>query len=190
MAEKNDKATTPASPAGAPVGGMPAPITAAVTDGKKTLELSTDRAVYSHDECHTHGVQGFILARLEMPPVGGSRPWNALLIKTTQPTIGLDRAGKKIAVAAGEQILMPTTYSLDHDPVIAKLADNPDWVGEFFLLPKEKIDIGGGKSMWTFKAQLIGDAARRTQEQKLYLAPTAPAQLPANGQAAAPPPPF
>lgn len=187
MAEKNDKATATA-PAAA--GSMPAPITAAVTEGRKTLDLSTDRAVYSHDECHTHGVQGFILARLEMPPVGGSRPWSALLIKCTQPTIGLDREGKKVAVAAGAQLLMPTTYSLDNDPVIAKLADNPDWIGEFFLMPKEKIDIGGGKSMWTFKAQLIGDATKRTQEQKLY-AQSAPAQLPANGQQnVAPPPPF
>jgi hypothetical protein len=174
---------------------LPAPIAGPVVTGnEKTLDLATNRAIYKHDDCNTHPVQGWILARLQMPAVGGDREWDCLLMRVTQPTIGKNREGDTVAVNPGDQILIPTNYTLDHDPVIARLADHPELIGQFYFKPLKKIPIGGGKTMWTFDAKLIGEPRKRSEEQRLYLALPPAAALPqfgGNGATAnSPPPPF
>lgn len=189
------KDTPAATPSASPTTGLPAPLAAPVLkSGQKTLELATNRLIYKPDTCKDYGIQGVILAMLEMPPVGGEREWDALVIRATQPSVGIDRDGTMKAVQPGDQVLLPTVYSLEHDPVIAKLANNLEWCGEFFFKPKSKVSIGGGKQMWNYQASLIGDPMRRNEEQKLYVqlpAQSIAGQLGAgNGASASPPPPF
>lgn len=173
-------------------GELPAPFEAPA----EFVSLSTNALVYKPDLCKTHPVQGYLLGRVMMPPVGGDREWECLVLRTTKPTIGCDRDDNVLPVKAGDEIRIPVTHQLQQDAKIAGIAGSTHWTAELFLKPKEKISIGGGKTMWTYDARMSPKVRERTQEEKMYnldrVQGMAAGQLPAaNGAAtASPPPPF
>jgi hypothetical protein len=159
--------------------------------------LSTNALIYKPDDCHTHAVQGMLLGRLQMPPVGGEREWDVYVLRATKPTIGVDREGKVHAVKAGDEIRVPVTHVLDSDAKMQAISGSTEWTAEVYLKPTQKISIGGGKTLWQYDARM-GKPRVRTPEEKMYNLTkiqgmaTAAGQLPAsaNGQQASPPPPF
>lgn len=173
---------------------MPQPISAP----EDFMPLSTNALIYKPDDCHTHAVQGFLLSRIQMPPVGGEREWDVFVLRATKPTIGVDREGKVHAVKPGDEIRVPVTHVLDSDAKITAISGSTDWTAEVYLKPTQKIAIGGGKNLWQYDARM-GKPRARTAEEKMYnltkiqgMAGASAGQLPAgNGQAtAAPSPPF
>jgi hypothetical protein len=157
--------------------------------------LSTNALIYKPDECHTHAVQGFLLGRLTMPPVGGEREWDVLVLRATKPTIGCDREGKVHTVKAGDEIRIPVTHVLDSDAKLQAISQSTEWTAEVYLKPITKISIGGGKTLWQYDARM-GKPRQRSTEEKMYNLTKLPGMGTAvagqlgNGQAASPPPPF
>jgi len=171
---------------------LPAPITAPVGDG--FVPLASNRLIYKAEQCHTHALQGFLLARLEMPPVGGEREWGAYVIRATQPSIALDREGKVHPVKAGDEVLLPATHVLDSDPKIQVVAKSPEWTAEVFIKPSGKISIGGGQTLWQYQSSMKPPRKRDREEAMFNLTSAIggnPQVAGQNGQAAlAAAPPF
>ena len=161
---------------------FPAPI---AEPGDGFIPLSSNRLIYKPDLCGTHPVRGFLLARLEMPPVGGDRDWAGYVVRLTAPTVGVDREGNKQPLQRGEEILIPETHVLASDPKIQVIAKSPDYTAEIWLKPSRKMKIGGGQELWLYDARMSKPRKRDDEEKMFNLGAAIGApQLPAsNGQA-------
>lgn len=92
------------------------------------------------------------------------RTWPVYVFVTTRPTKGADRNGDIIDVAAGEEILV--TASAQIAPVLNRYSRDAHTSNEIAVLPNGKENIGGGKTMWTYRIA-VGKAAERKGELTL-----------------------
>lgn len=119
------------------------------------VELRLERTIYKPEATGAAILRGFIIDLLDMPPIKQGkteRPWQAFLFRTTAPTKGVDREGTVVDVAADEEIIIPSTFQLHQG--LSRFSRDPEKMFEAAILPKEKIDIGGGQTMWTFRVAL------------------------------------
>lgn len=117
-------------------------------------ELRLERTIYAAEECGDVALAGFIVDLLDMPPIpqGRNEPardWQAFVFKTTYKTKGKDREGNIVDVEPGEEVIIPATFQIQ--AALARFARDPVNMHEIALQPKSKIDIGGGKSFWTYR---------------------------------------
>lgn len=149
-------------------------------DDAEFREIQTSRFMYNAEKCGGVPLVGNLLNILSMPPIvraGKARPWNAFLIRTTRPTKGVGRSEAVEDVPVGAEVLIPATYELDQ--FFRKAATAEQYVYEVKIQPFEKIDIGSGQEMWTYKL-----AAKPTPEKRGRFGLAAvlgPQQLPAIG---------
>ena len=89
------------------------------------------------------------------------RPWPVFVFLTTRPTKGADRKGDIVDVGVGEEILV--TASAQIAPVLNRYSRDPEVTFEVALMPKEKMTISGGRTMWTYRVALSGRAPKRRE---------------------------
>lgn len=168
MVEVNASAQTPVDPF--------------AQDDATFKEIATQRFMYNADKCKDVPLVGNLLNMLVMPPIeraGIMNPWNAFLILATRPTKGTDRDKLLVDVPVGGEVLIPATFELTQ--FLEKAAVSEKFVFEVFIKPKQKIDIGGGQTMWLYSLKAKPEPkARRGFGLAAVLAPL---QLP--GAAAA-----
>lgn len=144
--------------------------------GEGFAELRLERTVWKAEAGFP--IVGFVvdsmLIELE------DRVWPVYLFETTKPTKAADRNGDIIDVAAGDMVLV--TASAQIAPVLNRYCADPEVMYEIGLLPKSKEDIGGGKSLWTFRAAISQKPpTKRGPAHQLRAAATATKALP-NGE--------
>lgn len=119
------------------------------------VELRLDRTIYKPEATGSAVLQGYIIDLMDMPPIKQGkveRAWQAFSLLTTAATKGVDREGNVVDVAADEEIIIPSTFQLHQG--LSRFSRDPEKMFEAAILPKEKIDIGGGQTMWTFRVAL------------------------------------
>lgn len=120
------------------------------------VELRLDRTIYKPEATGSAILKGYIVDLMDMPPIKSGkdkeRPWQAFLFRTTAPTKGVDREGNVVDVDKDEEIIIPSTFQLHQG--LSRFSRDPEKMFEAAVLPKEKIDIGGGQTMWTFRVAL------------------------------------
>ena len=119
------------------------------------VELRLDRTIYKPEATGSAVLQGYIIDLMDMPPIKQGkveRAWQAFLFRTTAATKGVDREGNVVDVAADEEIIIPSTFQLHQG--LSRFSRDPEKMFEAAILPEEKIDIGGGQTMWTFRVAL------------------------------------
>ncbi len=144
------------------------------------VEMPSNRPIYNPSLCKSRPLVGYLL-RLQQMPEADSGPWNAFVIKTTQPTLavdGFEDAEKAVEVPAGAEVLLVET---------TKLRDLrgfllPDRMIEVRVTPDKLQPIGGSKKMWTYKIQANAKSAKpRPSIYGLAAAPAPRGALPAAG---------
>jgi hypothetical protein len=119
-------------------------------DSGDFAELRLERTIYKPELCGEVPLIGHVIQLLDMPPLDDGRNWQAFVFRTTHATKGVDRAGDIVDVGVDEEIIIPATWQLAS--ALARFATDPSVMFEVAVLPKEKTPIGGGKSMWTYRA--------------------------------------
>lgn len=159
--------------------------------GQGGVELRLERTIYAAEECGDVPLVGFFYDLLDMPPIEGKkgekpRDWQAFVVRTTYESKGKDREGNVVPTEAGEEVIIPATFQIAQ--ALARFARDPEFIHEIGLKPKAAIDIGGGRSLWTYRVIATGKKEQRTTAYALtQKAAAAPAQFPAgSGNAAVP----
>jgi hypothetical protein len=116
-------------------------------DNDGFIVIQTQRYMYNVDKCREKALCGFLLTLVPMPPIDG-RAWNAFVIRTTKPTLGIDREENVVEVAEGSDVLIPATHELGQ--YLMKAALNPKGVFEVRIKAKVKINVGKSREMWTY----------------------------------------
>ena len=127
----------------------------ALINSGEFVELRLERTIYKPESTGEAILRGFIIDLLDMPPIKQGkveRAWQALLFRTTAPTKGVDREGNTVDVGADEEIIIPATFQLLQG--LSRFSRDPEKMFEAAVLPKDKIDIGGGQTMWTYRVAL------------------------------------
>jgi hypothetical protein len=119
-------------------------------DSGDFAELRLERTIYKPELCGEVPLIGHVIQLLDMPPLDDGREWQAFVFRTTHVTKGVDRTGDIVDVGVDEEIIIPATWQLAS--ALARFANDAAVMFEVALLPKEKISIGGGKNMWTYRA--------------------------------------
>lgn len=120
---------------------------AAAGMAERFQEIKTERYMYNADKCGDVPLVGYLVCKEPMNPID-DRPWDAFVIRTTQPTKALDREKNVVEIAVGEEVLIPATNQLAK--FMSKAASHSQLAFEVFIKPKSKISLGKGKSMWTY----------------------------------------
>jgi len=115
-------------------------------------ELHLERTMYKPEVCGEAALIGFPIQLQDMPPLDDGREWKAFVFLTTQPTKGVDREGTVVDVGVNEEIIIPATWQLV--TALARFSTDPEVMYEVGIIPKTKLAIGGGKSMWTYRAAI------------------------------------
>jgi hypothetical protein len=159
--------------------------------------IETDRWMWNPNKGCTMPLVGFLVNMIPMPPMQMGkelREWECFLIRTTEPTLGIDREeslkdnpqAKEVPV--GSEVLVPATFQLTQH--LEKAAASPKYCFEVFIEPKRKMNIGRGQTMWLYNlgANMKNPRLRREFGTSAMLgAPTEDGTkaLPARGQATA-----
>lgn len=157
-----------------------APATEAPSDNDGFVTLETRRYMYNVDKCKEKPLQGFLLNMSAMSPMrdsdGTERPWYAFVIRTTAPTLGINREGELVDVPADSIVLIPATHELTQ--FLMRPAFDPERIWEVKIKPSKKIGLDRRRQMWVFDlgtkpkpvqrfkfgvAGLIGDRPSDTQ---------------------------
>jgi hypothetical protein len=109
--------------------------------------IQTQRFMYNVEKCKAKALVGYLMNLVPMPPIE-NRLWHAFVIRTTQPTLGLDREGNVVDVPAGSDVLIPATHELGQ--FLLKPAFAPKAVYEVRIAAKTKIKISKIRSMWLY----------------------------------------
>lgn len=129
-------------------------------DNLKGDEIFTDRPIYKPESCGKQAIVGFLVERQTLAAPKGrkdAKPWDAYVILLTHPTLCADRDDNVVTIPAGREVYLPANVKLD---VLNKLAFNPEVMAEVAVIPGEKVDIGGGQTMWTFRQKVLGTKKR------------------------------
>ncbi len=119
------------------------------------VELRLERTIYKPEATGEFVLRGYVVDLMDMPPIKQGkveRPWQAFLLRTTAPTKGVDREGNVVDVGIDEEVIVPATFQLFQG--LSRFSRDPEKMFEAAILPKDKIDIGGGQSMWTYRVAL------------------------------------
>lgn len=129
---------------------------------KGGVEINLDRAMYSADK-GGKPIVGFLVDLLDMPPIDagkdGQRDWQAFVVLLTHDCVGVDREGDVIDVKAGEEMVVPATYQIQH--ALKRFAKDPENMHQLAIQPKKKIPLGGGKTFWTYRVIATGEVKAR-----------------------------
>jgi hypothetical protein len=183
---KDDK-----NPAGKPAGTPPGPVTDDIESVPTTVEIpaeaihcNTNRLIYKPELCSKWPLKGIMVSYQNMPAVGegeDARNWDVYVLKLTQASVGVDRQGALHVAKVGDEIMLVEVYTLQNEPRLRGLAENPKWTAEVILRAIDKVGIGGGKKMWQYDVHIIPKSIPRTGSLAL-LSTAKPAQLaPGNG---------
>ena len=117
-------------------------------------EVGADRFMFNPNKGCEGFLQGYLLSKLDMPPIQRGKeepaPWECLLVRTTKPCKGLDRDQKVVEVPAGSDVLTPVTFKIGDS--FTNAAADPNYCWEVYIAPLKKTDIGkGGQQMWLYK---------------------------------------
>jgi hypothetical protein len=122
--------------------------TTQVSEDDGFIAVQTQRYMYNVEKCKEMPLVGWLLSLVEMPPIDG-RVWHAFVIRTTKPTLGIDRDDNVTPVAEGSDVLIPATHELGQ--YLMKPAFNPRVVFKVKIQADKKISVGKSRNMWTFK---------------------------------------
>jgi hypothetical protein len=125
--------------------GTPSPPT---KDKSRFTKIETERYMYNSNQGSTKPLVGYLINIFPMPEIRG-RDWNAFLVKTTEPTMVINREKQLVEVPPGSEVLIPTTFQLAQH--LDKLNKQQSVVFEVSITPKKKIDIGKGQTMWLYE---------------------------------------
>lgn len=122
-------------------------------------EIVTERYMYSPKDAEGIPLVGWMLNVIQMPPMAMGkdrrtgepilRDWAAFLIRTTETTFVKNREKEIVEVPPGTEVLIPATYTLAQ--YLSKAATHDTKVFKVKITPDKRIEIGGGKTMWTWK---------------------------------------
>jgi hypothetical protein len=119
--------------------------------------IETDRFMFNPNEGCDFPLVGYIINLIPMPPIERRNPktreiewqdWECFVVKTTKPTKAVDREKHTVAVPTGKEVLVPATYMLSQH--FTRVATNAGEVYEVLIVPKKKVAIGNGQTMWTW----------------------------------------
>jgi hypothetical protein len=110
------------------------------------VPVASDLCHYKPDTCSDVHVRGYLIDHQQMPPAD-TGPWSIFVIQLTEASKGEDRDGKVQKLEAGGYVAICVTHTLK--PML-QYARMQNVVFEIFIKPKEKVKIGGGKTMWTY----------------------------------------
>lgn len=120
--------------------------------------IETDNYMFNPNEGCDLPLVGFILNVIPMPPVKRGKnketglpelqDWDCFVVRTTKPTIAIDREKNPITLPAGKEVLIPATYMIAQH--MTKVATHPKSVFEVLISPKKKVALGNGNKMWTW----------------------------------------
>ena len=105
--------------------------------------------MYKPEECKT-ALVGFLLGQLDMAAPTKTDPnkrFYPFVVKLTQPCEAFNREKQKVTVPIGEEVLVASAKLQSE---FGNAANNPKSVVEIFIQPKKKINLDGGKTMWTY----------------------------------------
>jgi hypothetical protein len=112
--------------------------------------VETERYMYNPNQSKdkTIPLVGYLLNMQVMPDLDG-RPWEAFLLKITEPTVVINREKEIIKVKTGSEVLIPATYQLEQ--YFAKVSVSPDKCYEVSINPLKKISVGKAQEMWLYE---------------------------------------
>lgn len=113
-------------------------------------EMALERHIWKADAVGRFPVVGFIIGLVEMPPADrkDNPDWKAFIVSLTHETRVLNRQKEIVVAKPGDEVIVPANFQLASS--LARFALSPE-MHEIGIQAKEKIDIGGGQSMWTFR---------------------------------------
>jgi len=115
-------------------------------------EIETDRYLYNPNAGSQGALTGYLINVLDMPPIKRGRelrPWSCLLIKLTEPASVIDRNKDVVLAGVGSEVLIPATFTLHQH--LSVMARAPKSCYEIKILPKDKVDIGSGQTLWRYR---------------------------------------
>jgi hypothetical protein len=132
------------------------------TEPTEGVKVQSRSARYSAEKCvyvdSTTGdekffpVQGIVVGATYQK-ADSKKPFWDLEIRLTKPSYGV--SGKKLTrLEVGDTMLIAATKRLEPWVQVAK-RENPDTMPEIWLIPSEKIDIGGDQSLWEYGVRII-----------------------------------
>ena len=121
-------------------------------------EIFTDRPTYKPELCKAAPLVGYVLDEVNLPKgKGESGTWGVYIFLLTKPTLVCDRDNKVVPAKAGQEIMLPANVKL---AFLSKWARNPEVITEVAIQPHDQVDLGGGKSMWTFRQKVLSEKER------------------------------
>lgn len=119
--------------------------------------ISLERTVYKAENRvpvigRVVGIEVITLERADNPE------WTVFLFETTHPTKSLNSAGDVIQNQIGDRVIVTANHQIQSE--VLRFALDPKEVHTIGLLPKEKIGIGSGKTMWTFEMKILKSEPR------------------------------
>lgn len=138
--------------------------TTAAPENDGFVTIQTQRYMYNVEKCRAKALVGFLMNLVAMPPMedaGVARAWHAFVIRTTKPTLGIDREGNVVDVPEGSDVLIPATHELGQ--FLLKPAYAPKAVYEVRIQAKNKIKISKIRSMWLYEIAAKPQPVARSQ---------------------------
>jgi hypothetical protein len=134
----------------------------AMFDSLGGSELSLERNIYKADSCGNVPVVGYFIDMLDMPEADrkDNPDWRAFIVELTHPTKVVNRKGDVVMAKAGEEIIFPAGFQIEG--ALKRFAIDPRNVHELGVLPGDKIPLGGGKNLRTFRVKVTGNQMVRT----------------------------
>ena len=121
-------------------------------------EVFTDRPTYKPELCRAAPLVGYVVDELNLPKRKGEvGTWGVYVFLLTRGTLVCDRDDKVISAKTGQEIMIPKNVKL---AFLSKWARNPEVMTEVAIQPDQQVDLGGGKSMWTFRQKVISEKPR------------------------------
>lgn len=122
-------------------------------------ELSLERLLWKPESCGEFPVIGHIINCVDMPPADrkDNPDWKAFIVRLTQPTKVTSREGDVTFQQADSEVVVPANYQLAAN--LARFALDPEFMHEISIQAKKRVDIGGGKKMWTFKVHKMPEGS-------------------------------
>jgi hypothetical protein len=114
-------------------------------------KIETDRFMFNPNKGSTKPLVGYLINMIPMPEIAG-RDWNAYVIKTTHPTIALNREQQAVKVPVGSEVLIPATYQLTQH--LERAACNSKHCFEVYIEPLRKTEVGKGQTMWLYELRV------------------------------------
>lgn len=121
-------------------------------------EVFTDRPTYKPELCKSAPLVGYVVDELNLPKKKGEQgTWGVYVFLLTRGTLVCDREDNVVPAKKGQEIMIPKNVKL---AFLSKWARNPDVMTEVAIQPDQQVDLGGGKSMWTFRQKVISEMPR------------------------------